>query len=122
MSNKNLELENLEAEAAGKEPSDARQAQEPEGGTEKAQETDSMAAIHRVPVNVQIVLGATKMPVAQVLRLSRGAVVEVDKRVGEPVDIMVNDRIVARGDLVVVEDNRIGVTLTEIVKDNSVGE
>lgn len=81
-------------------------------------ESETMTAVRRVPVDVRIVLGSTKMTVAEVLQLNRGAVIEVNKRVGEPVDIMVNDRLVARGELVVVEDNRLGVTLTEIVKDN----
>lgn len=78
---------------------------------------DPMEAIHNVPLNVQIVLGSTKMSVNQVLKLSRGSVIELEKRVGEPVEIMVNDRIVARGDLVKVAEDRIGVTLTEIVKE-----
>jgi len=71
----------------------------------------------RVPVNVRCVVGSTKLPVSQVLQFNRGSVIELDKRIGDPVDIMVNDRLVARGDLVVVDDNRLGVTLTEIVKD-----
>lgn len=74
-------------------------------------------AMLNVSLNVQIVLGQAKMPIAQLLNLSRGSVIELDKRIGEPVDVMINDRLVARGDLVKVGDNRIGVTLTEIVKD-----
>jgi flagellar motor switch protein FliN/FliY len=55
------------------------------------------------------------MPVSDLLGLGRGAVLELDRRIGEAVDILVNDRLVARGEVVVVED-RLGVTLTEIVK------
>jgi len=74
-------------------------------------------AMLNVGLNVQIVLGQSRMPIAQLLNLSRGSVVELDKKIGEPVDVMINDRLVARGDLVKVGENRIGVTLTEIVKD-----
>jgi flagellar motor switch protein FliN/FliY len=55
------------------------------------------------------------MQVQQLLKLGRGAVVELDRKVGEPVDILVNNRLVARGEVVVVED-KIGVTMTEIIK------
>jgi flagellar motor switch protein FliN len=74
-------------------------------------------AILRIPVTVQVVLGSAKMPVAHLMKLGRGAVVALDQRVGEPVNIVVNGRIVARGEVVVVdEDNsRFGVSLTEIV-------
>jgi len=74
-------------------------------------------AILRIPVTVQVVLGSARMPVANLMKLGRGAVVALDQRVGEPVNIVVNGRVVARGDVVVVdEDNsRFGVSLTEIV-------
>ncbi len=74
-------------------------------------------AIMRIPVTVQVVLGSAKMPVSQLMKLGRGAVVALDQRVGEPVNVVVNGRIVARGEVVVVdEDNsRFGVSLTEIV-------
>src|SRR6266702_6023414 len=74
-------------------------------------------AILRIPVTVQVMLGSARMPVAHLLKLGRGAVVALDQRVGEPVNVVVNGRIVARGEVVVVdEDNsRFGVSLTEIV-------
>jgi len=74
-------------------------------------------AILRIPVTVQVVLGSATMPVAHLMKLGRGAVIALDQRVGEPVNIVVNGRIVARGEVVVVdEDNsRFGVSLTEIV-------
>ena len=70
-----------------------------------------------VGLNVQIVLGQTRMPISQLLKLSRGSVIELDKKIGEPVDIVINDRLVARGDLVKLDEDRIGVSLIEIVKD-----
>ena len=75
----------------------------------------SLEAIYDVPVKVSVVLGKTSMPVNQLLKLGRGAVIELDRKVGEPIDIFVNNRLVARGEIVVVED-RIGVTMTEIIK------
>ena len=68
-----------------------------------------------VPVNVSAVLGKTHMEVSNLLKLGRGAVVELDRKVGEAIDIYVNNRLVARGEVVVVED-RLGVTMTEIIK------
>jgi flagellar motor switch protein FliN/FliY len=69
-----------------------------------------------VPINIQAVLGRANMEVASLLRLSRGSVIELDRKVGEAIDIYVNNRLVARGEVVVV-DERLGVTMTEIIKD-----
>jgi flagellar motor switch protein FliN/FliY len=75
----------------------------------------SLEAVYDIPVQISVVLGKTNMQVSQLLKLGRGAVVELDRKVGEPIDIYVNNRLVARGEVVVVED-RIGVTMTEIIK------
>ncbi|GGO96987.1 flagellar motor switch protein FliN/FliY [Stakelama pacifica] len=75
----------------------------------------ALAAVHDVPVKVQAVLGRAKMPVGDLLRLHSGMVVELDRRVGEPVDVFVNNRLVARGEVVMI-DQALGVTLTEIVR------
>jgi len=68
-----------------------------------------------VPVNVQAVLGRSNLEVSQLLKLAPGAVLELDRKVGEAIDIYVNNRLVARGEVVLVEDH-LGVTMTEIVK------
>ena len=68
-----------------------------------------------VPVMVSAVLGSARMPIGDLLRLSPGAVLELDRKVGEAIDVFVNNRLVARGEVVLVED-RLGVTMTEIVK------
>lgn len=78
-----------------------------------------LAAVYDVPVNIQAVLGRSSMEVAQLLRLARGSVIELDRKVGEAIDIYVNNRLVARGEVVVV-DERLGVTMTEIIKDGDV--
>ena len=78
-----------------------------------------LVAVYDVPVNVQAVLGRASMEVAALLRLARGSVIELDRKVGEAIDIYVNNRLVARGEVVVV-DERLGVTMTEIIKDGDV--
>ena len=81
----------------------------------------NLETILRIPVTVQVVLGSASMPVSNLLRLGRGAVIPLDHRVGEPVDVMVNGRVVARGEVVVVEDDnsRFGVSLTEVIGPSS---
>lgn len=79
--------------------------------------SEGLEAVHDVPVKVQAVLGRARMPVGELLHLSAGTVVELDRRVGEPVDIFVNDRLIARGEVVLI-DSALGVTLTEIVRDD----
>jgi len=77
--------------------------------------SQDLEAVYDIPVQVSAVLGKANMQVNQLLKLGRGAVVELDRKVGEAIDIYVNDRLVARGEVVVVED-RLGVTMTEIIK------
>jgi len=74
-----------------------------------------LEAVYDVPVTVKAILGTTTMPISQLLKLGRGAVVELDRKVGDAVDVYVNDRLVARGEVVIVDD-KLGVTMTEIVK------
>jgi flagellar motor switch protein FliN/FliY len=76
-----------------------------------------LEAVFDVPVRVQAVLGKSSMEVSQLLKLAPGAVVELDRRVGEAIDIYVNNRLVARGEVVLV-DEHLGVTMTEIVKQD----
>jgi len=75
-----------------------------------------LAPVFDVPVNISAVLGRASLSVAQLLKLSSGSVLELDRKVGEAIDIYVNNRLVARGEVVVV-DERLGVTMTEIIKD-----
>ena len=77
--------------------------------------TKDLEAVYDIPVQISAVLGKSTMQVSQLLKLGRGAVVELDRKVGEAIDIYVNNRLVARGEVVVVED-RLGVTMTEIIK------
>ena len=102
-----VNLPDLETPAAP--PADA-----PAEAEVKRSATD-LEAVFDVNVNVSAVLGKSTMEVSQLLKLARGTVVELDRKIGEAIDIYVNDRLVARGEVVLVED-RLGITMTEIVK------
>ena len=117
-----LELDELKAEGDEPPPADAA----PDDGQDDAvrdksedgpRSASDLEAVYDVPVQVSAVLGKATLQVAQLLKLGRGAVVELDRKVGEAIDIYINDRLVARGEVVVVED-RLGVTMTEIIKSD----
>ncbi len=86
-----------------------------EGGTAQAQSAADLEAVFDVPVRISAVLGHSRMHVSDLLKLASGTVLELDRKVGEAIDIYVNDRLVARGEVVLVED-KLGVTMTEIIK------
>ncbi len=75
-----------------------------------------LAPVFDVPVNISAVLGRASLSVAQLLKLGNGSILELDRKVGEAIDIYVNNRLVARGEVVII-DERLGVTMTEIIKD-----
>jgi flagellar motor switch protein FliN/FliY len=77
-----------------------------------------LEAVYDISVTVSAVVGKATMQVSQLLKLGRGAVVELDRRLGEAIDIYVNNRLIARGEVVMVDDTRLGVTMTEIVKSS----
>lgn len=107
--NETLELSELEGIPAA--------AVAPTGNTQNVSVED-LGAVYGIPVQVSAVLGKAEMPVSHLLKLGRGAVIELDRKVGEAIDIYVNNRLVARGEVVVVED-RLGITMTEIIKAES---
>jgi len=88
----------------------------PEATTEEEKSATDLAPVFDVPVNISAVLGRASLSVAQLLQLGQGSVLELDRKVGEAIDIYVNNRLVARGEVVIV-DERLGVTMTEIIKD-----
>lgn len=98
------------APAAGEPAGEASSARRQEDSSAR-----QLSAVYDVPVTVTAVLGKAVMPIGQLLRLGRGAVVELDRKVGEPIDIYVNNRLVARGEVLLVDDH-LGITMTEIVK------
>ena len=111
-----LELNELETKAAATDAVEAPAAPEPAIDIPESPDSpQDLEAVYDVPVQVSAVLGKATMQVNQLLKLGRGAVVELDRKVGEAIDIYVNNRLVARGEVVVVEE-RLGVTMTEIIK------
>lgn len=114
-----------EAQAKKDAPSDSSKVNlntfEDEESVEDSQNSSStanpedLAAVYDVPVQVSAVLGRANMQVNQLLKMGRGAVIELDRKVGEAIDVYVNNRLVARGEVVVVDDH-LGITMTEIIK------
>lgn len=110
-----VSTENAAADAAASLEEMAATEMGSPGGPEEEKNADDLEAVFDVPVRVSVVLGRTKMSVANLLKMDVGTVVELDRQVGEAIDIYVNDRLVAHGEIVIVED-QLGVTMTEIIK------
>ena len=120
--NEDLELDELSTPPSGAEDDnlddmDMAAAMEADTDADVSRTAADLEAVFDIPVHVSAVLGKSRMQVSQLLKLGRGAVVELDRKVGEAIDIYVNNRLVARGEVVVVED-RLGVTMTEIIKSD----
>ncbi len=90
-------------------------AEEEEQVQETEKPTTDMEALMDVQVEITAVLGMSNMPISQILKLGRGAVVELNRSVGEDIEVHANNRLVAMGEVIVVDD-RLGVTMTEIIK------
>jgi flagellar motor switch protein FliN/FliY len=75
---------------------------------------DRLSSVMDIPVTLTVVLGEKKMPLGKLYALGRGSIIEVDKKVGEPVEIFVNDRLVARGEVQLTEEGRLAISMTEI--------
>ncbi|MBL4803038.1 MAG: flagellar motor switch protein FliN [Emcibacter sp.] len=108
----NMDWQELEPNDAGTDTNSA--AQDGETSDEGA---GDLEAVFDVPVKVSAVLGITNLTVSQLLKLGSGSVIELDRKVGEAIDIYVNNRLVARGEVVLLED-KLGITMTEIIKGN----
>jgi flagellar motor switch protein FliN/FliY len=104
-------LPNLES--GGEAPPEVPLAPEADGPTSRG--AADLEAVFDVPVQVSAVLGRARMEVGDLLQLGPGTVLELDRKVGEAIDIYVNNRLVARGEVVLVEE-KLGVTMTEIIK------
>ena len=103
-------LPNLEDRAV---QADMPIASEPDGSTSRV--AGDLEAVFDVPVQVSAVLGRARMEINDLLKIGPGTVLELDRKVGEAIDIYVNNRLVARGEVVLVEE-KLGVTMTEIIK------
>ena len=82
---------------------------------EASRDAADLEAVFDVPVQVSAILGRSKMDIGELLKLGPGAVLELDRKVGEAIDIYINNRLVARGEVVLVEE-KLGVTMTEMIK------
>ena len=109
----NLDLNELDKSSANEEQTESSTINEEDDDVVRM--ASDLEPVYDIPVQVSAVLGKTRMEVSDVLKLGKGAVVELDRKVGEAIDIYVNNRLVARGEVVVVE-NKLGVTMTEIIK------
>jgi len=89
-------------------------AKENDDGIIEEKSPADLEAVFDVPVKVSAVLGRTKMKVSDLMQLDRGSILELDRKVGESIDVFVNNRLIARGEVVLV-DNQLGVTMTEII-------
>lgn len=78
-------------------------------------EVHEREAINDVPVRITAVVGEKSMPVRELIKLGRGAVIPLGRKVGAPIDIYANDRMIARGEITIIEDDQIAVTMTEII-------
>ena len=124
MADEDLQLSELEEEGVNSPPST-----EPDESNQVNAEAieipeiprsaQDLEAVYDIPVQVSAVLGRSTMEVQELLKLGKGAVVELDRKVGEAIDIFVNNRLVARGEVVVLED-RLGITMTEIIKTDRI--
>ncbi len=123
MSHENgIDWENLEDDAGGDLGAGSSVSKSDGGhpGDEtRARAANELEAVFDIPVNVSAVLGKAYLEVSQLMKLGPGAIIELDRKVGEAIDIFVNNRLVARGEVVVI-DERLGVTMTEIIKGGSV--
>jgi flagellar motor switch protein FliN/FliY len=115
MADKELQLSELDEETPGMKPRAEPMAETESDVPDVPRGAQDLEAVYDIPVQVSAVLGKSTMEVQQLLKLGRGAVVELDRKVGEAIDIYVNNRLVARGEVVVLED-RLGITMTEIIK------
>ena len=111
------EIDDTADNAPDQAPSTPDQTQVDDETAEGPTGAQDLEAVYEIPVRVSAVLGTATMQVNQLLKLGRGAVVELDRKVGEAIDIYVNNRRVARGEVVVVDD-KLGITMTEIVKSD----
>ena len=126
MGDEDLQLSELEEEGEEENSTPSTESDESDLASAEAIEipetprnAQDLEAVYDIPVQVSAVLGRSTMEVQELLKLGKGAVVELDRKVGEAIDIFVNNRLVARGEVVVLED-RLGITMTEIIKTDRI--
>ena len=119
-----VELPNVDPQITQGESAEHSNASSVEGATDTSSNAfPNLGVLGQISVPVEIVLGTTRMSIKDLLEIGRGAVIQLDRKVGEPIDVMVNDRLVARGELVVIDEetSQFGVKITGIVAPVSIG-
>ena len=111
------DTENIDWDEIDQGDPSAETGEQNQGGNDSVETGGDLEAVFDVPVKVSAVLGITTLTVSQLLKLGSGSVVELDRKVGEAIDIYVNNRLVARGEVVLLEE-KLGITMTEIIKGN----
>ncbi len=111
-----VQTEGVAPEAAAP-PSPAAPQKAPAAPAQAEGNFDGLDVVMSIPVEIEIVLGTTQMPLSRLMKMTRGAIIPLDRKVGEPVDIVVNNRVVARGEVVILDESqsRFGVSLTSVV-------
>jgi len=120
------EFDNALAEAGGEAPrasDEVKAGDEGPAGASRGPRMDfsKLKMILDVPLKVSVELGRTKMLVNDLLQLGQGSVIELDKIAGEPMEILINDKLVAMGEVVVVNE-KFGVRLTDVVSQFGLGD
>ena len=115
--NSKVPLPNLDKDGPAMPPVDTNSPATADDSAELNRSAADLEAVFDVPVQVSAVLGRARMDVGELLKLGPGSVLELDRKVGEAIDIYVNNRLVARGEVVLVED-KLGVTMTEVIKSS----
>src|SRR5690242_317307 len=110
----NIELNNEEITSVKKNEPQLQEL----SGTQKNLHPNNIDLLMDVSMRVTVELGRTRMQLAQILELQHGSVVELDRLAGDPVDVFVNDCMVARGEVVIVDD-KFGVRITGMVSSKS---
>lgn len=117
MADGEIEFTNMQPDADA--DADRKELATDQGVSEEENKTgQDLEAVFDIPVKVSAVLGRAFMDISDLLKLEEGNVLELDRKVGEAIDIFVNNRLIARGEVVLVED-RLGITMTEIVKGDT---
>ncbi|MEM6626218.1 MAG: flagellar motor switch protein FliN [Pseudomonadota bacterium] len=116
MASDDLNLPELEPNPPAQPGAEAAVPAVPNEAEDREKFAADLEPVFDVPVSIQAVIGKTSLEIAELMQLGPGSVLELDRRVGEAIDIFVNSRLVARGEIVVVDD-RLGVTMTEIIKN-----
>lgn len=104
------------------EDDNAKKSPAPPATSANSDQKPNLDLIMKIPVTVQVLLGTTKMPVSKLMSLGRNSIIALDRHVDDPIDVVVNGRTIARGEVVLMEDDntQFGISLTEVIESSDV--